>query len=157
MCLLVRCVWMLVGDTSQGAVARLLSVHPSGTRALSPRLVVPVCVSVGCTTAGFPDRSTADFWGQITLLVGSSVSCRTLGAALASTHWTPAAPSPTTLLWPRCGITGLAGGCLTFRFGGLPFHSLSGIFFFFPPLVIVYLAAPGLSCGMRILRCSCEI
>ena len=99
MCLLVRCVCVLVGDTSQGAVASLLSVHPSGTRALSPRLIVPLCVSVGCTTAGFPDHSTADFWGQITLLVGScSVSCRTLEAALASTHWTPAAPPPTALL-----------------------------------------------------------
>ena len=117
------------------------------------------CVSVRCTTAGFPDHSTADFWGQITLLVGScSVSCRTLEAALASTHWTPAAPPPTALLWPHCGVTGLAGGCLTFPFGGLPFHSLSGIFFF-PPLVFVYLAAPApaLSCGMRILRCGCEI
>ena len=82
MCLLVRCVCMLVGDTPQSTAARLLSVHTSSARELSPRLLVSLCVSVGCTLAGFPNWSTADFLGQITLFVGSCcVSCRTFSSS----------------------------------------------------------------------------
>jgi len=131
MCLLVCCVCVLVGDTPQGAVARLLSVHTSSARELSPRLVVSLYVSVGCTLAGFPNRSTADFLGQITLFVGSCpVSCRTFSSSFGFHPLDTSSASPHHSTVPTLWNYRAGRGLSHVPIGGLPCYALSGIFFF---------------------------